>query len=212
MKVYLKRIIKRIILNIIAEDIERISIKKVICNAKIANTAKLYSPYSVVDSSISDYSYVAQNSHIDLTEIGKFCSIGPNIVCGWGIHPLNGISTAPIFYSTLKQNGITLSTKDKVKERRAIKIGNDVFIGMNVSILDGVSIGDGAVVGAGAVVIENIPPYAIAVGIPARVVKYRFNEKTIQKLLSIKWWDWELEKLKIVEEQFFDIEGFLDHV
>lgn len=62
-----------------------------------------------------------------MTEIGKFCSIGPNFFCGWGVHPMDGISTSPMFYSTLKQNGMTLSLVDKVEERKNIRIGNDVF-------------------------------------------------------------------------------------
>ena len=79
-------------------------------------------------------------------------------MCGWGIHPTQGISTSPMFYSSKKQNGITLSLIDKVEETKTIKIGNDVFIGANVTILDGISIGNGAIIGAGAVVSKDIPP------------------------------------------------------
>jgi acetyltransferase-like isoleucine patch superfamily enzyme len=158
---------------------------------------------------IGAYSYVASHSHISFTTIGKFCSIGPFFLCGWGIHPTNGISTSPIFYSTRKQNGITLAVKDKIIERKNIIIGNDVFIGANVTVLDGVTIGDGAVIGAGAVVSKNIPPYAIAVGCPIRIKSYRFDELTIKKLLEIKWWDFPDEKLYFVEKYFFDVKYFI---
>ena len=145
-----------------------------------------------------------------MTEIGKFCSIGPNFICGWGIHPLNGISTSPMFYSTMKQNGVTLSSIDKVEERNQIKIGNDVFIGANVIILDGVTIGDGAVIGAGAVVSKDIPPYAIAVGCPIRILRYRFDEEVRKKFLSINWWNFEDEKLQDVENCFFEVNRFIE--
>lgn len=146
---------------------------------------------------------------MSMTNIGKFCSIGPNLVCGWGIHPINGISTAPMFYSTKKQNGMTLSTVDKVEERKPISIGNDVFIGANVTVLDGVTIGDGAVIGAGAVVSKDIPPYAVAVGCPIRIIKYRFEHDQIDELQRIKWWEFDEEKLKEVEKMFFDVDEFI---
>ena len=171
----------------------------------------LYAPYSVSNSKIGDYTYIAMNSHISKTVIGKFCSIGPNLVCGWGIHPTNGISTSPMFYSTMKQNGMTLSNKDKVEERKEIHIGNDVFIGANVTILDGVTIGDGAVIGAGAVVSKDIPPYAVAVGCPIRIVRYRFETDQIEALKKLEWWNFEKDKLSEVEKYFFDVEKFIDN-
>jgi serine acetyltransferase len=82
---------------------------------------------------------------------------------------------------------------------------------MNVSILDGVTIGDGAVIGAGAVVTKNVEPYAIFGGVPAKLIKYRFDSETIEKLLKIKWWNWEKEKLKEVEKYFFDIKKFIEN-
>lgn len=169
-----------------------------------------YAPYSITDTEIGDYTYIASNSHISMTTIGKFCSIGPNLVCGWGIHPTNGISTSPMFYSTRKQNGMTLSDSDKVEERKPIKIGNDVFIGANVTILDGVTIGDGAVIGAGAVVSKNIPPYAIATGCPIEIKRYRFPHEQINALQKIKWWDYDEEMLKDVEKYFFEVEKFIN--
>ena len=80
---------------------------------------------------------------------------------------------------------------------------------MNVTVLDGVTIGDGAVIGAGCVVSKDVPPYAIAVGSPMKILRYRFNEETCAKLLSIKWWDWPEEQLQEVERHFFAVEEFL---
>ncbi len=167
---------------------------------------KLYEPYRIVNSAIGAYTYIHENSNISETSIGKFCSIGPNFICGWGIHPTDGISTSPMFYSTKKQNGISLCDKDKVQERKPIDIGHDVFIGANVTILDGVSIGTGAVIGAGAVVSKDIPPYAIAVGCPIQITRFRFSEQQREKLLKIKWWDRDLSELKEFDKLFFEID------
>ena len=167
-------------------------------------------PYHIYDSTVDDYTYIAANSRISMTDVGKFCSIGPNLLCGYGIHPTDGVSTSPMFYSTLKQNGTTLSKEDKIIERKRIIIGNDVFIGMNVTVLDGVTIGDGAIIGAGAVVSKDIPPYAIAVGCPIRIIRYRFNEDTVQQFLHLKWWDKDEDCLRLVEKQFFNPELFLE--
>lgn len=170
----------------------------------------IHFPYLTEDALIGDYTYIAKNSHISKATIGKFCSIGPNFVCGWGLHPTNGISTAPMFYSTIRQNGMTLSEVDKIEERKSISIGNDVFIGANVTVLDGVTIGDGAVIGAGAVVSKDIPPYAVAVGCPIRIIRYRFDEGQIEALKKIEWWNFDEERLKEVEKNFFDINGFIE--
>lgn len=175
----------------------------------IDKLAKLNSPYKIYDSKIGGGTYIAPNSIISLTQIGKFCSIGPNFLSGWGIHPTDGLSTSPMFYSTLKQNGRSLSVNDKIEERKKIIIGNDVFIGANVTVLDGYSIGDGAIIGAGAVVSKDIPPYAIAVGCPIKIIRYRFSEEKINKLLQIKWWDFDSERLQDVEKYFFNIDSFL---
>ncbi len=95
----------------------------------------------IYNTNIGDYSYSSNNSFVNDVSIGKFCSIGHNFFCGWGIHPTNGISTAPMFYSANKPNGITLSSSDKVQEYKRITIGNDAFLGAYVTILDSAVIG-----------------------------------------------------------------------
>jgi serine acetyltransferase len=90
-----------------------------------------------------------------------------------------------------------------------VTIGNDVFIGANVTILDGVTIGDGAVIGAGAVVSKDIPPYAVAVGCPIEIKKYRFTAEQIAALQRIQWWNWDEERLKEISLLFNDINAFI---
>lgn len=181
-------------------------IAKVVCTSK----TKIYYPCKLIDITIGDYTYIASNANIHNTIIGKFCSIGPNFCCGLGIHPTNGISTSPMFYSTLKQNGVSLTEINKVVESKRVIVENDVFIGANVTVLDGAKIGNGAIIGAGAVVAKDIPPYAIAVGVPAKVVKYRFTEEHINNLMKIQWWNFEDEKLQNIEELFFNIDLFIE--
>ncbi len=166
------------------------------------------SPVAVISNlEIGDYSYISQNSIVTNTKIGKFCSIGPNFMCGWGVHPTNGISTSPVFYSADAQ--FSLCKDNKIEEHPIITIGNDVFIGANVTVLEGVTIGDGAIIGAGAVVSKDIPPYAIAVGCPIQIKKYRLTDEQIVKLRKIEWWNFNDKQLQDIEKLFFDVDSFL---
>jgi acetyltransferase-like isoleucine patch superfamily enzyme len=180
-----------------------------VVDSVLEDPVTLYPPCKITSSTIGKYSYVSEGAKISFSDIGRFCSIGPGLLCGWGIHPLNGISTSPMFYSTRKQNGFSLSMADKIEERRKITIGNDVFIGANVTILDGVKIGDGAVVGAGCVVSKDIPPYAIVAGVPMQILRYRFEKEQVEELAEIQWWNWPDEQLKKIEQHFFDFEKFI---
>lgn len=137
---------------------------------------------------IGEHTYVVPGSTIvdSRTRIGKFCSIAKNVSIGTTMHPVHALTTHPVSY-TGEEDGLNIPPENRVEfqNKRPVHIGNDVWIGLNVAIMDGVSIGDGA----GAVVTKDIPPYAIAVGVPARVIKYRFDEKTVARLLKTRWWD-----------------------
>jgi len=126
-------------------------------------------------------------------KIGKYCSIGPEVTIFLGSeHRTDWVSTYPFpfFWEEARSIPGHPSTKGDVI------IGNDVWIGFGVSLLSGVTVGDGAAVGACSVVTRDVPPYAIAAGNPVQVIRYRFDEETIRKLLQIKWWDWPDEKVK----------------
>jgi acetyltransferase-like isoleucine patch superfamily enzyme len=126
-------------------------------NCTIGKKTRIDFPYDLRDAKVGDYTYISINSMVSFTEIGKFCSIGPNFFCGWGIHPTDGISTSPLFYSN--ESPYSFCRVNKVEDRKKTIIGNDVvFIGANVTVIDGVTIGDGAVIGAGAVVSKDVPP------------------------------------------------------
>lgn len=182
-----------------------------ILNVKFGKNITLYK-YSVLkNSTIDDFSYVAKFSYINLTKIGKFCSIGSNVKSGVGIHPsTNFVSSHPIFYSNRGQSaGIIFHTKSIFEEFKPTYIGNDVWIGDNVLIIPGVRIGDGAIIAAGSVVTKDVQPYSIVAGIPANIIKFRFTQNQINFLLEFKWWDKELEWLRENKMDFINIEDFL---
>lgn len=121
----------------------------------------------------------------DYTEIGRYCSIANDVVIAASEHPIENFSTHPISYDVENYPG---------KETKTI-IGNDVWLGTRCIIKKGVTIGDGAVVAANAVVTKNVPPYAIVAGVPTKIIKYRFEDDVIEKLLALEWWNFPPDKL-----------------
>jgi acetyltransferase-like isoleucine patch superfamily enzyme len=157
-------------------------------------------------ASIGKYSRIRQFSTIYHTEMGNYTAIGKNARIGIGRHPNNLLSTNLIFY---KKNPIRNDWRRPIEFQEYLpnKIGNDVWIGENVSIVGGITIGDGAIVATRAVVTKDVPPYAIVAGVPAKVVKYRFDEETIKSLLKVRWWDLpdEIIKKKLAAFTIFNI-------
>lgn len=130
--------------------------------------------------------------------IGKFCSIacGATFMFTSGNHSLKSLSTYtfPIFFDewNLDKKDITKAWENKGD----IVIGNDVWIGYQAVIMPGVKIGDGAIIGTRAVVTKDVEPYTIVAGVPAKPIRKRFDDKTIEKLLKLRWWDWEKDKIQ----------------
>ncbi|MBB6235487.1 acetyltransferase-like isoleucine patch superfamily enzyme [Pedobacter sp. AK013] len=175
---------------------------------------RVFGDTNVTDSTIGRYSYISPNSLIHSSYIGQFCSIGPNVIIGYGDHPTKYISSSPMFYHAGNIFNKTFAKEEHYDHHKKVTIKNDVWIGANCYIKNGVVIGDGAVIAAGAVVIEDVPDYAIVGGIPARILKFRFGYETINKLLEIKWWNWDDEKLQKWQPFFIkeDIQPFIDAV
>ncbi len=135
--------------------------------------------------------------------VGKFCSIAEDVVfLAGGEHDHRAISTSSAFN--------TWAPSGRLNSKGNIQVGNDVWIGHGAIILSGVQLEDGAVVGAGAVVTRSVPPYAIVAGSPARIIKYRFDEETIHRLLESRWWDWDEATLRKRAHLIRNIDQFLD--
>ncbi|WP_457095916.1 CatB-related O-acetyltransferase [Lysobacter sp. P5_B9] len=151
----------------------------------------------ILNSTVSSYTYVGRRSHVQNAKIGSFCSVANDVVIGPGVHPVERFSTSPLFYKKRNTFRIELVSSDTYgDEYRPVKIGNDVWIGARAIVMGGVAIGHGAVVAANSVVTKDVPPYAIVGGVPARVIRYRFSEAKIQRLLELRWWDWTLGEIQ----------------
>jgi acetyltransferase-like isoleucine patch superfamily enzyme len=174
---------------------------------------RIFSDTKISNSSFGDFTYIANDSCINNVDIGKFCSFGPGVRTGMGIHPTTMVSTHPIFYSTLGQSGVVAVKQNFFSESKRTHIGSDVWIGANVIIHDGVVIGDGAIIASGSVVNKDINPYSIVAGVPAKIIKYRFSERIIDKLLRKAWWDdATLSYICKYHQDFHDIQRFLTQV
>ena len=162
-------------------------------------------------------SYIGRDCQL-FGEIGRFTSVASNckVLVGRHAYTYPYVSTRPVFSSLLQQTTIKLAKKQMFKEQRyadeknkiVVKIGNDCWINADVRIVSGVTIGDGAVVLAGALVSKDVPPYAIVGGIPAKVLKYRYNEEDIKFLMDFKWWEKDFSWISEHAEDFCDFDNF----
>ncbi|CCZ22449.1 acetyltransferase (Isoleucine patch superfamily) [Acetobacter sp. CAG:977] len=146
--------------------------------------------FNGVNDLLGRHSYVGSNFSCpnSATKIGSFCSIAANVIICPTQHPAGFLTTHPFSY--LREHGLS-GQKSFINYAHTTpaEIGNDVWIGQNAVIMDGVKIGDGAIIAAGAVVTKDVAPYAIVGGVPAKLIRYRFDEATIKDLLRLKWWE-----------------------
>ena len=161
---------------------------KAVIGSRIHPTAVIYSGSQIVNTSFGRYSYCSYNCKIVNAEIGAFCSISDHVYIGGEEHPMDWVSTSPVFQNVRHSGPTKRFSKFDVPSVRQTIIGSDVWIGHGATIKQGVTIGHGAVVGSNALVTKNVPPYAIVGGVPAKVIKYRFDEATIEALLHTEWW------------------------
>ena len=158
-------------------------------------------------ASVGKCTYIGSMASAYDCKIGSFCSIARDVYIGGGIHPLTWVSTSPCFHVKNNATGVYYGNMTFKWSKETI-IGNDVWIGIRAVILPGVTIGDGAVIGAGSIVTKNVGPYEIWAGNPARIIRKRFDEETIVKLLEMKWWDWTDDELNEIGECIKEIDNF----
>lgn len=173
-------------------------------NCILHKTVKVGQRSNLLDVNIGKYSYVGRNNNITNTIIGSYCSLGTAVTIGGGLHPLDRISTSPLFYDAGNDWKTSRFIADDNTEIEQVKtfIGNDVWIGDNTYIKAGKHIGDGVIIGSGSVVTHDIPPYAIVAGVPAKIIRFRFSEEVIEKLLNSKWWEMDESYIESHKECF----------
>lgn len=174
-------------------------------------TSKVEPGTAFVRSSMGKHSFCGYDCEISHARIGSYTSIANGVIIGGGRHPMEWVGMSPVFYEGRDSVRKKFSEHARVPPREVV-IGHDVWIGRSAIILPGVSIGHGAVVGAGAVVTKAVPPYAIVAGNPARVLRYRFAEDVIARLLAIEWWQMDEAELERLAAHFTDVEAFLGAV
>lgn len=144
-------------------------------------------------------SYINSGAIRGTTEIGRYCSIGRDVKIGLGSHNLSSLSTSSFLEHLGNKEDAPDVCIQKSPERHLI-IGNDVWIGDNTLIKKGIKIGDGAIIGAGSIVTKDVPNFAVIVGAPAKIIKYRFSNEIIDKLEHLQWWDISPEILNKLPE------------
>ncbi|ALC83849.1 MULTISPECIES: DapH/DapD/GlmU-related protein [Bacillus] len=165
----------------------------------------------IEESIIGDYTYTSGDVQIIYSEIGKFCSIATNV----RIHPVNHptwrVTQHHLTYRRVQYGFDSQDDEEFFQWRKdhKVTVGHDVWIGHGAIIMPGVTIGTGAVIGAGAIVTKDIPPYMIAVGVPASPLKERFPKEITDELLKIEWWNWDRQQLEECFEDLKDVERFI---
>ena len=180
-------------------------------SAYVSTRAKLEDHIVIAEDSVIEptvkigrYTYMQANCNLNNCIMGSFCSLGNNVLIGPWQHPLNLMSTSPKIYRDILGGDFS----DKPLQTT---IGNDVWIGSNVIIIGGITIGNGAVIGAGSVVTKDVPDYAVVVGNPSRILRYRFSATDREKIDRLNWWNWNNDEIvknkKIFEKEFLNIKS-----
>ena len=180
-------------------------------DCEVSRCARVGTGSNLIHVKMGDYSYCGKNCSMLDTEIGSFCSIASYCAIGGAAHPMTNVSTSPVF--SLGRNVFNKNLGElATPEAKPVIIGSDVWIGEKVFVKDGIHIGHGAVIGAHSVVTEDVPSYAIVAGTPAKIIRYRFEEKQIERLLESRWWELPAPELKALSQYMTNVDLFLEKV
>lgn len=182
-----------------------------IINSCVAKSSKIEAGSTIVDSTFGRHSFCGYDCTIINCDVGAFCSIANRVSIGGAMHPMEFVSTSPVFLSHKDSVKMKFSRHEYSHKRRTV-IESDVWIGEMAVIKAGVRIGIGAVVGMGSVVTKDVEPYAIVAGNPAQLIRSRFDDNTIKALLELSWWTLSDTQLKEIAQYFNDVPRLLEHL
>ena len=176
--------------------------------SSIHKTSKIEAGSQVVNTLMYKHSFCGYDCEISNCEIGSFTSIANGVVIGGGMHPIHWVGMSPVFYEG-RDSVKAKFTKFMRDEVKTTHVGHDVWIGRNALIKQGVTIGNGAVVGMGSVVTKDVLPYSIVGGNPAKLIRMRFSNETIDELIKSEWWHLDEDILRKCSKNIKDPKLFL---
>jgi acetyltransferase-like isoleucine patch superfamily enzyme len=179
-----------------------------IADSVIHPTSKIESGSTIVRTRFDRHSFCGYDCTFIDCQVGGFCSIASRVIVGGARHPMEYVSTSPVFLGH-RDSVKTKFSRHQYVWRATTSIGNDAWIGEGVFIKGGVNIGHGAVIGMGSVVTKDVPPYAIVAGNPARLIRMRFKPEIIEALLKMQWWDLPDDELRRLAPHFQNPEMML---
>lgn len=188
----MKKTIKNLLPKLFIKYINNLRNKIKVVNSNYNNTVSFAYESQVSNSEIGDYTSIGRYAKVVHTSFGKYCSISWDVTINAVEHEISKLTTHS--FARRPDFGFGVEQDGRIYKRVTIK--NDVWIGANSVIMPGLTIGNGAIIGAGAVVTKDVPDYAIVVGVPAKIIKYRFSEDIIKRLLELKWWDLDPKIIK----------------
>lgn len=189
----------------------KVSVLALLSDSEVDKTCAICSGARVYRTKIGKYSYVGRSTFMTNTTVGSFCSIAGNCNIGGTGHPLSWVSTSSVFHkwdNILRKN----FSRHEYEIFQETTIGSDVWIATNAMLKAGITVGTGAVIGMGAVVTKDVGPYEVWGGNPARCIKKRFDDETIEALLASKWWELPDETIEKIAPYMTDVQEFLRKV
>ena len=171
---------------------ETVSLQSKLQNCTLEKDVSISAGANISNTTIGYLSSIGRSTKVVHTDIGKYCAISWDTTINALGHPYNHLTVSAFPYVPHVGNFV----KVRKQNYQRVLIKNDVWIGANSVIMPGVTIGNGAIIGAGAVVTKNVPDYAIVAGVPAKIIKYRFSEEIILRLLDLQWWDLDPKIIK----------------
>lgn len=185
---------------------------RAVMNSRIDGTVVVNSGAQIIGSTIGRYSYVGYDSVVLDCDMGAFCCLADGIAIGQAQHPMGWVSMSPVFQDVGHSGPRRRFARHALPAAPRTTVGSDVWIGQRAILRAGVTVGHGAVIGAGAVVTRDVPPYAVVGGVPARLIRYRFDEATRRALLASRWWTLTDEQLQALAPYATNPELFLNHM